>query len=157
MEEDILNIILMLSRKNIEITLTINGTSMLPRYSSGEKVCIRKAEKYILGDIIAFKYESDGIILHRIVKKIGNYIYCKGDNSFRLEIIKKDDIIGKVIEKKYMKQRLGKIRKKVLCLLSYRIGEKFMQTNMDMSIQKSIGYRFYRICFLNSKWNRIHA
>lgn len=150
---DILNVICMLSQKNKVITLTVNGFSMLPQFHSGEKVSIKKEKEYFLGDIIAFQYEEEGILLHRIVKVDKNMYFCKGDNSFRLEVVYPSNIIGKTLdeaERNTVKFRriLECIKIRLLSVVSYGIGKKFMRSNMNMKVKKCFSYKVYKFLFL---------
>ncbi|OGI07960.1 MAG: signal peptidase I [Candidatus Margulisbacteria bacterium GWF2_35_9] len=78
--------------------ITVVGNSMFPVLKDGDKVLIKKAKEYEVGSVIVFKYNDEGLLIHRILEiKDGKY-YCKGDNCYRLEEVGKNDIIGKVLD-----------------------------------------------------------
>ncbi len=81
-----------------EFTLFPRGTSMLPLIVEGrDSVTIIKAEKYRVGDIVFYRRESGGYILHRIIgEESGTFTMC-GDNQLLPERgIKPEQIIAKV-------------------------------------------------------------
>lgn len=80
------------AKKQIEISVT--GVSMNPVLFEGDRITVIKCADYNIGDILVFNYK-DGLLVHRLLKKDGKY-FCKGDNSFRLEDVSTDQIIGKV-------------------------------------------------------------
>lgn len=77
-------------------SLTVSGTSMEPSLHSGDIVIIEACSVYNLGDVLVYSYKNEGLLVHRLLRKESRY-YCKGDNTFRLEDISFDDIIGKVV------------------------------------------------------------
>ncbi len=83
--------------------LTIRGNSMSPLLNPGDQIAVQPQRAYQVGDIVAFFYD-DVLLAHRIVQVQNDGIVCKGDNSFRLEHILIEDIIGKAIAQngKYM-------------------------------------------------------
>ncbi len=76
--------------------ITIRGTSMEPVLHDGESYKLKKQEEYAIGDILVYEYKNEGLLAHRLLKIEQNRYFCKGDNSFRLEDIPKDQIIGKI-------------------------------------------------------------
>ena len=76
--------------------ITIQGTSMEPILHAGESYTLTKQEKYTVGDILVYEYKNEGLLAHRLLKIERNRYFCKGDNSFRLEDITEDQIIGKI-------------------------------------------------------------
>lgn len=79
------------------IELYVSGNSMNPFIQEGDKITIIQELMYYPGDILVFVYKSKNILVHRLLKRENNIYFCKGDNSFRLEDIKENQIIGKVI------------------------------------------------------------
>lgn len=77
------------------IKVHVRGESMEPVLREGDIITIRKKE-YRKGDILLFIYEGKELLVHRLLKITDNYCYCKGDNSFRLEQISKNDVLGAV-------------------------------------------------------------
>lgn len=76
-------------------SISVEGVSMMPLIKKGDIISIMSQSEYALGDVILFNYKSDGFLLHRILKIEEGRYFCKGDNSFRLEDICKDNIVGK--------------------------------------------------------------
>lgn len=77
--------------------ITVAGISMNPILYEGDVVTIQPQENYIIGDIVVFTYKYGELIIHRLIDIQDVDYFCKGDNSFRLEDITKEQIIGKVI------------------------------------------------------------
>ena len=71
---------------------------MLPSIRSGDVVAVKKVKIYTENDIIVFEYGTEGLLVHRIVKIVGERLFCKGDNAYRVEVIHYNDIIGRVVE-----------------------------------------------------------
>lgn len=78
-------------------SLTVAGTSMLPLIREGEDIPICRKDTYDIGDILVFIYQQDRLIVHRLLDIRGDRYFCKGDNSFELEEIGSDQIIGAVL------------------------------------------------------------
>lgn len=74
----------------------IEGTSMFPIIHPGDIVNVYAKREYSVGDILAFFYRDEKVLVHRLLKIKNERYFCKGDNAFRLEIISKNDIIGAV-------------------------------------------------------------
>lgn len=77
--------------------ISVTGVSMNPNLFEGNRITVSSCENYISGDILVFKYKQDELLVHRLIYIKEEKYFCKGDNSFRLEDITKDQIIGKVI------------------------------------------------------------
>ena len=78
-------------------SISVEGVSMRPLIKEGDIISIMSQSEYGLGDVVLFSYKTDGFLLHRILKIEDGRYFCKGDNSFRLEDICKDEIVGKAI------------------------------------------------------------
>ena len=78
--------------------LTVEGTSMLPILHPEDRIQVCAKDDYITGDILVFFYKNDILLVHRLLKIENGRYFCKGDNSFRLEDIKKDAILGVVTQ-----------------------------------------------------------
>ncbi len=85
-----------LLEKNDKCTLKVSGTSMFPVIKDGETVEVISCGNYMVGDILVYEYKNEGLIAHRLLKIQNNHYFCKGDNSFRLEDISPEQIIGKI-------------------------------------------------------------
>ena len=90
-------ILLLCSRFKRPIELQVSGNSMLPVLRHGDRITIAPKDKYEVGDIIVFLYKKNDILVHRFLREQNGRILCKGDNSFRIEDILPEQIIGAVI------------------------------------------------------------
>ena len=75
--------------------------SMMPKYEIGSINLVLKVmpfEKLETGDVIEYEYDKK-YITHRIVKKDGNTLICKGDNNKKIDPVEitKDRYNGKVV------------------------------------------------------------
>ena len=73
----------------------IHGISMEPLLHEGDIILIEAAEHYNIGDILAFDYGKQGILIHRLIDRLGELYVCRGDNAISKEIIGKKRILGK--------------------------------------------------------------
>ena len=79
-----------------KIEIKVNGFSMEPTLHDGDLITINSFDDYFEGDILVFIYKHGDLLVHRLLKKEKGTYFCKGDNSFRLEDIKKEQIVGRV-------------------------------------------------------------
>ena len=77
--------------------VTVSGISMVPVLHDGDTVSVCRKDGYEVGDILVFVYKSGELLVHRLLKVENDRYFCKGDNSFRLEDVDADHIIGAVI------------------------------------------------------------
>lgn len=91
-------LLILQSKRKQPFKLTIEGTSMLPVLHPGNCISICAKEDYIVGDILVFFYKNDTLLVHRLLKIENGRYFCKGDNSFRLEDVEKNAILGAVIQ-----------------------------------------------------------
>ena len=90
--------LLMLRTKiNKPFELKVDGISMLPILHPGDTVKVCAKDEYTAGEILVFFYKEEALLVHRLLRIENGRYFCKGDNSFRLEDIGKDDIIGSVM------------------------------------------------------------
>jgi len=61
--------------------LTTSGTSMQPRFHTGDLAIVRRTSGYRVGDIVAYHLTSRSLVLHRIVGQDGDRFLMKGDNN----------------------------------------------------------------------------
>jgi signal peptidase I len=97
-----------------------SGYSMWPFLKQGSRVIAKKASlaDLAIGDIVLYKSTGNGLICHRVVRKLKNnnerVIYVRGDNSSSLpEIISESRLLGKV-------EGIVKNNKKVIILNSIK-------------------------------------
>lgn len=133
------------------IDITIRGNSMEPTLSDGDIVTIVKKDNYCVGDILVFNYKSEGLIAHRLLD-INNAYFCKGDNSFRFEKIKKDDILGKIIDNNCCNSGKWPSWK---CEFSKKIGNIFIERKDVIATQCSYEYILYSLTVLKSNKRKI--
>ncbi|MBR2043575.1 MAG: hypothetical protein IJ946_04480 [Clostridia bacterium] len=108
---------------DMEVTFNTNGSSMLPLLRSGDSVTVKKAQAYKKGDVVLFKRDDEGFVLHRIVKIKGDTVYTEGDSLLtRDEPFEKERIIGKAVAffRKGKKIKISDFKYKVymLCYVS---------------------------------------
>lgn len=76
----------------------LKGISMLPLLEPNDIITIQKCSTYNVNDIIMFKYNIEGYLLHRIVEIVDDKAFlCKGDNTKRIEVVMFRQILGKMI------------------------------------------------------------
>lgn len=113
---------------------------MNPVLKEGDLITIRR-EKYKEGDILVFLYDGNELLVHRVLKISEGYFCCKGDNSFRLELVSEKDILG-VVEKLNGKA----IQKCSLEFLkeSWRVNQIFIEHQCDVEkVRKTKEYQEY--------------
>jgi hypothetical protein len=81
-----------------KVVITVSGTSMLPVLCEGDKVGIVSSLEYDNGDILSFLYDENKVIVHRLLLHRKDRFFLKGDNSFRMEEVNYNNILGKVVE-----------------------------------------------------------
>lgn len=81
-----------------KVVITVSGTSMLPVLCEGDKVGIVSSLEYNNGDILLFLYDENKVIVHRLLLHRKDRFFLKGDNSFRMEEVNYNNILGKVVE-----------------------------------------------------------
>jgi signal peptidase I len=84
--------------QNKTTTFTVIGDSMLPFFKNGKtQVTLKKKEKYEKYDVVLFKYKKQ-VLLHRIIKIVGDMFYIQGDGAYRIEKVKYHQIYGAVLD-----------------------------------------------------------
>lgn len=89
-------ILMLLSKRKVPFELTVDGISMLQIFQPENKIVVCPKEEYVVGDILVFYYKNDDLLVHRFLQTRNGRLLCKGDNSFRIEDILPDQIIGAV-------------------------------------------------------------
>ena len=85
-------------RSNVAL-LSTEGTSMAPRFHTGDLAITVSASNYAIGDIVAYKAQPGGqVVLHRIIEKAGDEYRFKGDNNSWVDPVKPTtkDLVGKL-------------------------------------------------------------
>lgn len=125
-----------------KLEISVSGNSMEPSIRDGDTILIAYVPTYVVGDVIVFVYEYN-VLVHRILKIKNGFLYCKGDNSFRLEHISFDEILGKVTKVNDLEIRMFSRK---LLRLSYGIG-KIFEKNRSVEFTKSkLKYKRYKKC-----------
>ena len=74
------------------------GTSMLPFLRDRtDTVVIKKKTDYHKYDVVLYKHNNK-YVLHRIIRVLDDVYHIRGDNCHYDEYIKKEDIIGALVE-----------------------------------------------------------
>lgn len=94
---DYIDCLFLYSKLKKTFELRISGTSMKPILHEGDTITVCRKDKYMIGDIIVFLYKNNNLLVHRLLKIQNGRYFCKGDNSFRLEDIYIEHIVGAVI------------------------------------------------------------
>ena len=85
-------------RSNVAL-LSTQGSSMAPRFSTGDLAVTVAASDYHVGDIVAYRSEPGGqMVLHRIIEHTGDQYRFKGDNNDWVDPFAADrkDLVGKL-------------------------------------------------------------
>jgi len=130
----------------------VGGSSMMPVILPTDTAVVLKSEDYTIGDVLLFLYEDNHIIIHRLLKILNGMYYCKGDNSFRIEIIQHSDILGKVLAIKRQNTILSLPPMPIEYLdMSYSINQEFIKNGYDTALTKKTPvYLKYQEEYLNS-------
>lgn len=84
-------------KQDKEGIVLLKGVSMEPTLCDGALLYVQQQSDYAVGDIVVFSYPGEGYLVHRIIEINRGAILCKGDNSKRIEVVMKRQIIGKVV------------------------------------------------------------
>ena len=84
-----------LQKPQATVKLMVLGNSMHPKIMNNDYVIIEKSSSYSIGDVLVFLRDNN-FLVHRYLKYKDNKFLCKGDNSFMIEDVAFDNIIGKV-------------------------------------------------------------
>lgn len=78
---------------------TVHGYSMYPLlFDHQDSVYIKKAENFKKYDVVLFQRKSGQLVLHRIVGFEDDFLLICGDNEFKIEKVKKEQVLGKMTE-----------------------------------------------------------
>ena len=135
-------------RSGKDITITVSGTSMNPIMNNGDLVTVHYDATYSIGDVLVFIYKGE-LLIHRLIKIAKDRLFCKGDNSFRLEDLAIEDVAGKVI---LLNGERVPIFSNDFVNLSYLVNREFRKCGYDIEKTKESGiYRFYHECIWGNK------
>lgn len=139
-------------QKGYAVTLSVQGISMFPALQENDMVRIEKKKLYLPGDIVVFEHETEGLLIHRLLKVKGSRYLCKGDNCFRIECTTYKEIYGKVvlISHEGIDKVPGAVSKKQI-RLSYKVNRKFVRSGCNVKLtRKSFIYNKYKRIYLDS-------
>jgi signal peptidase I len=141
-------------KSNRPFEITVQGVSMLPVLKQGDVITIQKQGNYKIGDILVFNYKNNELLVHRLLMIKNNKYYCKGDNAFRLEDIKSEQIVGKALSKvsngKSDEIRCSKLKLKVICYFSIQINKVFVKSRYNIEKAKlSFYYKIFDFLYLS--------
>ena len=78
---------------------TVHGYSMYPLlFDHKDSVYIEKAESFKKYDVVLFQRKSGQLVLHRILGFENDTLLICGDNEFKIEKVKKEQVLGKMTE-----------------------------------------------------------
>lgn len=85
------------------VFLIAHGSSMFPTIRDNDRVCISKAEKVSIGDVIGYFLDNGDcldIVIHRVVFVRETYVLARGDNNNFIDPIRIpiSSILGVVTE-----------------------------------------------------------
>ena len=133
--------------KSFEITVT--GFSMNPLLHEGDTVTIQSQYDYEVGDILVFNYIKIELLIHRLLLKRDDKYFCKGDNSFRLEDVTIEQIIGKVV---LINGNEVPLCTKKQIELSYAVSRQFRKSAYDVEKTKQTEiYKLYEKIYLKEE------
>ena len=135
-------ILFLKSRNNIPIKLNVKGCSMYPIIKEDDEVVVKRYDFYEPGDILVFTYNTDELLIHRLLRKKEDLYLCKGDNAFRLEMFIKDRIIGKVVE---INNGFVPFVTQEQIDMSFDVNKEFTKNNYD--VDKTVSSEIYKTYF----------
>ena len=123
---------------------------MEPTLEEYDLIRIIPKEDYVPGDILVFVYKNNEILVHRLLKRNSRY-YCKGDNSFWLEDIGKEQILGKVVA---INGGTVPIWNEELIALSYEVNRSFSSCGYDIEqTVNGVTYQEYITRLHSTQWH----
>ncbi len=155
--DNAISILRTLTRAGRPVTISVTGHSMQPLLRAGDQITVQRQETYQIGDILVFVYLDGSLLVHRLVRREGETLFCKGDNAFRLEPLLQRQVIGRVVDARRNEQPLPILlsprRTNLLCRLSAAIGARFSRQPDINKIREDWRYRLYARLFLTKEEN----
>ena len=84
------------------VTYFTKGISMRPLLRTAEThvhilpLDAEGAEAYLPGGIVLYQRPAGNLVLHRLIKQEGDIYYMRGDNTYGLEPVRREQMIGVV-------------------------------------------------------------
>ena len=134
-----------------QATLQIHGTSMEPCLKEGDQVVVKVKDSYSPGEILLYRFQENRLLIHRYLRKEGSIYLCKGDNAFRIEGIRHEEIYGYVISINNRKAK--KLRWPLWkCILSFAVGKTAERNKYNLEkTKKQCLFRIYSLLILHMK------
>lgn len=88
------------------VQIEVEGRSMQPVLFEGDIVTISEMDEYQVGDVLVFEYEKKVLLIHRLLYIENDVFFCKGDNAFFIEKVKRENVLGKAIAIERGKNRI---------------------------------------------------
>lgn len=85
------------------ISISLNGNSMYPTLISGQEIIVTTEYKLENGEIYLYKDSTNQSVIHRLIDV--DTLNFKGDNSLCFEQVKKDRIIGQLLNSQNLLQK----------------------------------------------------
>ncbi|MBQ7153750.1 MAG: S24/S26 family peptidase [Clostridia bacterium] len=82
--------------KKGSITIQVSGNSMWPYIENGDYVELELRD-YHEGDVLLFKYYTEELLVHRLIRIDGDSLLLRGDNAFRIEHITSKEVVGVIV------------------------------------------------------------
>lgn len=137
--------VFMWSKSQEPFQMKVSGSSMYPILNDGDTITICLKKDYKIGDILVFQYKNDAILVHRLLKIQNGRFFCKGDNSFRMEDVEKDKIVG------YVLIDHDPHNTEDFIIDSIRINRIFHKLGFDVeSTKKSAEYKIFQAKYLDT-------
>jgi hypothetical protein len=132
---------------------TVRCESMNPVLFDGDIITIQKQNDYRVGDVLVYPYYGEGLLIHRLLRKSGNMMHCKGDNSFRIEEVDISQVVGKAVsvnDGNPVKPRGLKLL--FVCWASLHINKLLVKHHNCLGpVVGSVFYRGYRLIYSGRK------
>jgi signal peptidase I len=82
-----------------ELRLKVTGTSMMPSVRPGDILTIRRSSAAeLLPGRIVLCYRHQSLLAHRLVGKLGDYLFTRGDSlQFNDSPFHEDELLGEVV------------------------------------------------------------
>jgi SOS-response transcriptional repressor LexA len=94
-------------QNNKTVVISLKGKSMYPfLFDAEDKIMLEKATIIKKRDIVLYLRDNGNFVVHRVIKIKGDNYYITGDNQYKLEIVKRENIKGKVIQLIHLKKTI---------------------------------------------------
>lgn len=135
------------------LRVSVSGTSMYPTLLPTDSVIVARSKTYQIGSILVFTYKSEGYLIHRLLRVVNGRYYCKGDNSFRLEDVDEELILGRVLFVKRGEQTFAPPQvDDEFIKLSLKVNREFVLAGCNhQKVMESNIYKAYKNIYLKTR------